>query len=225
MIEFDKAGFGYGRIPILAPTSLTLEPGAFHVLLGAPGAGKSTFLDLCHLALTPGTGRIRFFGELVRPRDRRAVAELRRKIGFVPQDCHFLDHLSVAENIALPLQVSGIDMHARGEDLRALLEWVDLGDRVDALPPALSGSERRRAALARAVILSPEMILVDEPTSNLDREMGLRLITLLAELNRMGKTVLIATHDAEVVRAVAPLVAPRVLHLDGGRVEWLEVAA
>lgn len=225
MIEFESAGFGYGRNVILAQTTLTIPPGSFHVLLGASGSGKTTFLRLCHMDLVPSVGRIRFFGRTIRPRDRNGIADLRRVIGVLPQDPDFLDHLTLVENIALPLQVSGIDMHERTGDLEALLEWVDLKDRVGALPPALSDSERRRAALARAVILSPEVILADEPTGSLDRDMGQRLLTLLVELNRMGKTVVIATHDEDLVRAAAASVEAQVLEIAGGTVAPLGVAA
>jgi cell division transport system ATP-binding protein len=218
VIEFENAGFGYGRTTILAETSLTLQPGTFHVLLGPSGSGKSTFLRLCYMDLVPSSGRIRFFGRAIRPRDRNGIADLRRVVGVLPQDPRFLDHLTLVENIALPLQVSGIDMHRRAEDLEALLEWVDLTDRVSALPAALSASERQRAALARAVILSPEVILADEPTGSLDREMGARLLTLLVELNRMGKTVVIATHDPELAEAAAAAGGARVLHVADGRV-------
>jgi cell division transport system ATP-binding protein len=218
LIEFENAGFSFGATPVLRDTTLTLEPGSFNVLLGPSGAGKTTLVRLCYLDLVPTSGRIRFFGRAIRPRDRDGIGELRRALGVVPQDCPFLDHLPLIDNIALPLAVSGIDRRTRAADLEALLEWVDLADRVDALPPALSGGERQRAALARAVILSPEMILADEPTGNVDGETALRLLTLLVELNRLGKTVLIATHDPELVRAAEGLVEARVLHLTDGRV-------
>ena len=147
---------------------------------------------------------------------------VRRAIGVVPQRCRFLDHLPLLDNIALPLRVSGIEPAARAEDLRALLEWVDLTDRVGALPAELSGCERQRAALARAVILSPEVILADEPTCNIDWEMALRLLALLVELNRMGKTVLVATRDLDLIRAAQARVPARVLRIAGGAVEAAE---
>jgi cell division transport system ATP-binding protein len=202
VIEFENAGFSYGSTAILRDMTLTLAPGSFHFLIGPSGAGKTTLLRLCYMDLVPTSGRMRFFGRPIAQRNRNAIADLRRAVGVVHQDCRFLDHLPLVENIALPLQVSGIDVRDRAEDLRALLEWVDLTERVDARPPELSGGERQRAALARAVILSPEVILADEPTGNVDWEMALRVLTLLVELNRMGKTVLIATHDLDLAEGL-----------------------
>jgi cell division transport system ATP-binding protein len=219
VIEFESAGFSYGRRPVLRDLTLRLAPGSFHFLLGPSGSGKTTFLRLCYLDLVPDRGTIRFFGRGIARMNRNAIADLRKTIGVVHQDCHFLDHLSLIENIALPLAVSGLDVAARAEDLEALLEWVDLGDRIAARPAELSGGERQRAALARAVILSPEVILADEPTGNLDREMAQRLMTLLVELNRMGKTVLVATHDLDLIRLARTRVAARVLRLTVGRIQ------
>ena len=135
------------------------------------------------------------------------------------QDCQFLDHLALVQNIALPLMVNGIDMLERSADLEALLDWVDLADRTTAFPPELSGGERQRAALARAVILSPDVILADEPTGNVDWDMAMRLLALLIELNRLGKTVLIATHDLNLIRAAKARVQARVLRLAQGQVQ------
>jgi cell division transport system ATP-binding protein len=219
VIEFESAGFSYGKTAILAETDLTIAPGSFHILLGPSGSGKTTFLRLCTMDLLPTTGRIRFFGKSIKPRKRDAVADLRRKIGVMHQDCRFLDHLPLIDNIALPLQLSGLDARERAGDLEALLDWVDLADRTVALPPTLSESERRRAALARAVILSPEVILADEPTGNIDWDMAMRLLTLLVELNRMGKTVLISTHDLNLIRAAKARVQARILRLADGRIQ------
>jgi cell division transport system ATP-binding protein len=222
VIEFEQACFSYGREAVLRDVTLTLSPGSFHVLVGPSGAGKTTLLRLCHLDLAPTSGAIRLFGRGFAPRDRNAVADLRRTIGVLPQRCEFLDHLPLVDNIALPLLVSGLDARTRAEDLEALLEWVDLTDRAEALPGELSDGERRRAALARAVILSPEVVLADEPTGGLDRDMAMRLLTLLVELNRMGKTVLVATHDPDLARAAEARVPVRVLRLARGAVEGTE---
>ena len=164
MIEFQEAGYSYGATPVLHGLSLTLAPGSFHFLTGPSGAGKTTFMRLCHGDLMPSAGSIRFFGQPIRRNDRNAIADLRRAVGMVQGDAPFLDHLTIAENIALPLQVSGAGDTAGPDDLSALLEWVDLGGRGAARPAELSSGERQRAALARAVILSPEVILADEPT-------------------------------------------------------------
>ncbi|PZQ52355.1 MAG: cell division protein FtsE [Rhodovulum sulfidophilum] len=218
MIEFEQAGFSYGEHAVLRDMTLTLAPGSFQFLVGPSGAGKTTLLRLCYLDLAATEGEIRYFGRSIGPNERDAIADLRRKVGVVHQDCQFLDHLPLFENIALPLTVNGIDPKERADDLRALLQWVDLTDRVDAPPPELSGGERQRAALARAVILSPEVILADEPTGNVDWDMAQRILALLIELNRMGKTVLIATHDMNLIRAAKARVQARVLRIAQGEV-------
>jgi cell division transport system ATP-binding protein len=141
------------------------------------------------------------------------MALLRRRVGVVHQDCQFLDHMTLAENVALPLMVSGRAESEEQDNLTELLSWVGLGARLDAHPPELSGGERQRAALARAVILSPDVVLADEPTGNVDWEMSQRLLRLLVELNRMGKTVLIATHDLSLIRAAKSQVQARVLRI------------
>jgi cell division transport system ATP-binding protein len=222
LIEFEEACFSYGGKAVLRDVTLTLPPGSFHFLVGPSGSGKSTLLRLCYLDLAPTSGEVRIFGRRLAPRDRNAVADLRRSIGVVHQDCRFLDHLPLVENIALPLRVGGLDVPARAEDLRALLEWVDLTDRAEVMPRELSSGERQRAALARAVILSPEIILADEPTGAVDPDTALRLLTLLVELNRMGKTVLVATHDLNLIRAAKARVPVRVLRLAQGAVQTAE---
>ena len=137
----------------------------------------------------------------------------------VHQDCQFLDHLSVTENVALPLTVAGQDSIAELSNLRELLKWVGLSNRAEALPPELSGGERQRAALARAVIMSPDVILADEPTGNIDWEMSQRLLQLLLELNRMGKTIMVATHDLNLIRAAKNQVQARVLRISNRRLQ------
>jgi cell division transport system ATP-binding protein len=225
LIDFEEAGFSYGKRTVLEGVTLALEPGSFQILLGPSGAGKSTFVRLCYLDLAPTDGRVRFFGRPVRRGDRDTVAEVRRRIGVLRQDDLLLDHLPLIENIALPLRASGIATEVRAADLEALLDWIDLADRALAPPAALSAGERQRAALARAVILSPEVILADEPTGSVDWEAALQILALLVELNRMGKTVLLATHDPNLVHAVSGRVPVRTLRLAGHRVEVLEAAA
>ncbi len=211
MIELDEVSYGYGGAPILGDVSLTLTPGSFHFLTGPSGAGKTTLLKLCYGALTAQKGRVSIFGQDVREMSRDEVAMMRRRIGVVHQDQQFLDHLSLAENVALPLTVSGRPTEA--EEIEDLLAWVGLGNHKDARPPALSGGERQRAALARAIIMSPEVILADEPTGNVDWEMSIRLLRLMVELNRMGKTIMIATHDLNLIRSAKAQVPARVLRI------------
>ncbi|MXU63984.1 cell division ATP-binding protein FtsE [Oceanomicrobium pacificus] len=224
MIEFEQAGFSYGGGQILSELDLSIRPGSFHFLTGPSGAGKTTFLRLCYLDLKPTQGRMAVFEQDVARADRDRVARLRQQIGVVHQDCQFLDHLSLRENVALPLQVAGRDARRFDDDIDDLLSWVGLDARSDALPAELSGGERQRAALARAVIMAPEMIVADEPTGNIDWEMGLRVLDLLIELNRMGKTILIATHDLNLIRSAKSQVEAHVLRLRSGRLQQAEVA-
>ena len=217
MIELDNVAYSYGGGELFSGVTLTLPPGSFHFLTGPSGAGKTTLLKLCYGELTATSGQVRLFGADSRSMGRDEVAQVRQRIGVVHQDCQFLDHVPVAENIALPLTVSG-----RASDpanLTDLLGWVGLQNQAAQLPPELSGGERQRAALARAVIMSPEVILADEPTGNIDWEMSQRLLTLLIELNRMGKTVLIATHDLALIRFAKTQVETRVLRLTNRRLQ------
>jgi cell division transport system ATP-binding protein len=156
---------------------------------------------------------VRLFDQDVAALDRDGLAMMRRRVGVVHQDCQFLDHLPVAENIALPLTVSGQATPEQADNLSELMTWVGLSDKYEALPPELSGGERQRAALARALILSPDIILADEPTGNVDWEMSQRLLRLLVELNKMGKTVMIATHDLALIRAAKSMVPARILRI------------
>lgn len=219
MIELDDVAHSYGGAELFAGVSLTLAPGAFFFLTGPSGAGKTTLLKLCYGELIPSAGQVRLFGEPLGKMSRDSISLARRRIGVVHQDCQFLDHLSLAENVALPLSVAGTTPEAVDADLGELLSWVGLSAQAEALPPALSGGERQRAALARAVIMAPDVLIADEPTGNLDWEMSLRLLTLLVELNRLGKTVLIATHDLALIRAAKAQVTARVLRIAGRRLQ------
>jgi cell division transport system ATP-binding protein len=217
VIEFRDVAHGYGGGRLLSEMTLSLAPGSFHFLTGPSGAGKSTFLKLCYGELSPVAGRVSLFGQDLAAMSRDDIARLRRRVGVVHQDCQFLDHLPLTENVALPLTVS--DRAANPTELDELLAWVGLSDQAAALPPSLSGGERQRAALARAVIMSPEVLLADEPTGNLDWDMSLRLLTLLVELNRMGTAILVATHDMNLIRAAKAQVPARVLRIRGGQVQ------
>lgn len=213
MIELAGAAYTYGGGDILTDVTLRLAPGSFHFLTGPSGSGKTTLLRLCYMELQPTAGRVLIFDQNIADMNRDAIAINRRRIGIVHQDCKFLDHLSVAENIALPLAVTGRDAVAAAGNLDELLSWVGLSGQKNSLPPHLSGGERQRAALARAVIMSPDVIIADEPTGNIDWEMALRLLRLLVELNKMGKTILIATHDMNLIRTAKSQVAARVLRI------------
>ena len=219
LIEMQDVTFGYREGgALLSGMTLSLPAGSFHFLTGPSGSGKTSFLRLCYADLLPSSGQLSAFGHDVGGLSRDGIAMLRRKVGVLHQDAQFLDHLPVAENIALPLTVAGqpVDMKA----LKELLGWVGMSGHARALPPSLSGGERQRAALARAVIMSPDFVIADEPTGNLDWEMSLRLLQLLVELNRSGKTILIATHDMDLIRAARQLdVQARVLRISGKRVQ------
>jgi cell division transport system ATP-binding protein len=224
VVEFEAVGMRYGRAPeVLRDVNLTLAPGSFHFLTGQSGAGKSSLLKLIYLAARPSRGLIRLFGQDVATASRREAPGLRRRIGVVFQEFRLLDHLSAFDNVALPLRIAGARPEAYRDDVAELLSWVGLGARMHAMPPTLSGGEKQRLAIARAVVAKPEILIADEPTGNVDQEMALRILRLFVELNRLGTTVLIASHDQSLI---ARLGQP-VLHLAGGRLhEGLpEVAA
>ena len=219
MIEFENASYSYTGGELLSDVSLSVSSGSFYFITGPSGSGKTTFLKMCYGDLVPNSGDIRLFNKDLRKMTRDNIAIARRRIGVIHQDCQFLDHMSVSENIALPLAVSGQDSLSNKMNLQELLNWVGLKGRANALPPELSGGERQRAALARAVIMSPDIILADEPTGNIDWEMSQRLLQLLVELNRMGKTVLLASHDLSLIRLAKSHVQARVLRIANKRIQ------
>jgi cell division transport system ATP-binding protein len=180
---------------------------------GASGAGKSSLLKLIYLDEKPTSGRIEMFGrDLARLTHEQRTA-FRRKVGVVFQEFRLLEHLSAYDNAALPLRIAGQKPSTYKDDVAELLAWVGLKDRMNALPATLSGGEKQRLAIARAVVARPQILLADEPTGNVDNELALRILRLFIELNRLGMTVLIASHDEDLVtRAGQP-----VLHLEGGR--------
>ncbi len=213
MIRFDNVGLRYGAGPeILRDVTFHVHPGSFHFLTGPSGAGKTTLLRLLFMSLKPSRGLIVVFGETVAELSPAGRSALRRRIGIVFQDFRLLDHLTTWENVALPLRVMGKQETDYREDVTDLLRWVGLGDRINAYPEVLSGGEKQRAAIARAVIARPELLLADEPTGNVDPAIGNRLLRLFVELNRLGTSVIIATHDYGLMEQ---LDAPRLVLYDG----------
>jgi cell division transport system ATP-binding protein len=197
---------------VLSAVDFHLRPGSFHFLTGPSGAGKSSLLRLLFMSLHPTRGHIYLFNQDVSRISNAKRAQLRRRIGIVFQDFRLLDHMTTWENVALPLRVVGKRISDYKEDVTDLLQWVGLGDRMHAYPSILSGGEKQRAAIARAVIGKPELLLADEPTGNVDPQMARRLLRLFIELNRLGTSVLIATHDHQLMRQFK---APRLELHDG----------
>lgn len=215
MIRLSNVALQYDTGPdVLSEVSFHLRPGSFHFLTGPSGAGKSTLLRLLFMSLHPTGGQIHLFNQDVTRITTQKRAQLRRRIGIVFQDFRLLDHLTTWENVALPLRVVGRRTEDYREDVTDLLQWVGLGHRMHAYPSVLSGGEKQRAAIARAVIGKPELLLADEPTGNVDPQMARRLLRLFVELNRLGTSVLIATHDHQLMRQFK---APR-LELHEGHV-------
>ena len=213
MIRMNSVGLKYDRGPeVLRDVNLHLTPGSFYFLTGPSGAGKTSLLRLMLLSLQPSRGTVELFGQDVTRLNTARRAQLRRRIGIVFQDFRLLDHLTTWENVALPLRVAGRDAEEYSDDVTDLLQWVGLGDRMHAAPSVLSGGEKQRAAIARAVIGKPELLLADEPTGNVDPQMAGRLLRLFIELNRLGTSVVIATHDHQLMRHHR---APRLELYDG----------
>lgn len=214
VVRFDDVSMRYGREPeTLRDLSFSLPQGSFHFVTGPSGAGKTSLLKLIYLAAQPSKGLLHLFGQDVAQTPAQVRPFLRRRIGVVFQEFRLLDHLSAFDNAAVPLRVAGRRPDSYRQDVAELLTWVGLKDRMHALPPTLAGGEKQRLAIARAVVGRPDILLADEPTGNVDHEMGLRILRLFLELNRLGTTVLIATHDQDLVaRSGMP-----VLHLEEGR--------
>ncbi len=203
VVAFDNVGLRYGEGPqVLHDVSFTVEPGSFQFLTGPSGAGKTTLLRLILLSLRPSWGLVRLFGVEATRIAGSDLTALRRRMGVVFQDFRLLDHLTTYENVALPLRVQELDEASYRSEVLELLQWVGLGERAHAMPPVLSGGEKQRAAIARALIARPELILADEPTGNVDAALGRRLLRLFLELNRLGTSVLIATHDLALMDQV-----------------------
>ena len=215
IVQFENVGLRYGTgDETLSDVSFTLASGAFYFLTGASGAGKTSLLRLLYLAQRPTRGVIRLFGEDAVTLPRKRLPGFRRRIGVVFQDFRLVPHLSAYDNIALPLRIAGVPEGDIELPVHEMLAWVGLSHRIDARPPTLSGGEQQRVAIARAVIGRPEILVADEPTGNVDPAMAARLLHLFDSLNRLGTTVVIATHDMHLIGGVA---TAQMMRLDHGR--------
>ena len=215
IVQFDNVGLRYGTDrEVLSDVSFTLYPGSFYFLTGASGAGKSSLLRLLYLAQRPSRGMIRLFGAdaITLPRER--LPGFRRRLGVVFQDFRLVQHLSAFDNVALPLRVTGVAEKDLVKPVSDMLEWVGLADRMHARPATLSGGEQQRVAIARAVIGRPDMLVADEPTGNVDPDMAVKLLRLFEALNRLGTTVVVATHDVHLLKKVPDSL---IMRLDKGR--------
>ena len=215
IVQFENVGLRYGTgAETLSDVSFSLARGAFYFLTGPSGAGKTSLLRLLYLAQRPSRGLIRLFGEDAVTLPRRRLPALRRRIGVVFQDFRLVPHLSAFDNIALPLRIGGMEDKDLQAPVNEMLAWVGLGDRASARPATLSGGEQQRVAIARAVIGRPEMLVADEPTGNVDPDMAERLLHLFDSLNRLGTTVVVATHDFHLLGRIPNA---HMMRLDGGR--------
>ena len=214
ILRFEDVAMRYGRAEeVLRDVNFEVETGSFHFITGASGAGKSSLLKLIYLAEKPSRGRIEMLGRDVVRMPAEERMRMRRRIGVVFQELRLLEHLTAFDNAALPLRIAGHKPQEYRADVAELLAWVGLKDRMGAYPSSLSGGEKQRLAIARAVVARPHILLADEPTGNVDNEAAMRILRLFTELNRLGTTVLVASHDEELVaRAGQP-----VLHLHDGR--------
>ncbi len=220
MLRFENVGLRYGTgDEIIRDAHFEIGAQSFQFLTGPSGAGKTSLLRLMLLSLKPTRGRIEIFGEDAATLDASGLTAVRRRIGVVFQDFRLLDHLTTYENVALPLFVQGRSPKVYREEVVELLKWVGLGDKFDALPAVLSGGEKQRAAIARALIARPELLLADEPTGNVDPEMAWRLLRLFVELHKSGTSVVIATHDHMLMDSFD---AVRRLVIADGRVQVYE---
>jgi len=204
IVEFDRVGLRYGTgAEVLRDLDFRLAAGGFYFLTGPSGAGKTSLLKLLYLAQRPTRGRIQLFGDELTDAPREALPPYRRRIGIVFQDFRLIRHLSAFDNVALPLRIAGRPETEVESSVREMLAWVGLADRASARPPTLSGGEQQRVAIARAVIARPELLVADEPTGNVDADMAKRLLHLFTALNKLGTTVVVATHDIGLISATA----------------------
>jgi len=216
IVQFENVGLRYGTgAETLSDVSFNLPAGSFTFLTGPSGAGKTSLLKMLYLALRPSRGLIRLFSEDIVTLPRARLPAFRRRIGVVFQDFRLVPYLSAYDNVALPLRVAGVSEGEIETPVREMLEWVGLASRANARPATLSGGEQQRVAIARAVIGRPDMLVADEPTGNVDPEMAGRLLYLFEALNKLGTTVVVATHDVHLLSRIAH---SQLMRLDKGRV-------
>jgi cell division transport system ATP-binding protein len=216
IVQFENVGLRYGTgAETLSDLTFSLREGGFYFLTGPSGAGKTSLLKLLYLALRPSRGLIRLFDEDIVTMPRGRLPGFRRRIGVVFQDFRLVPHLSTFDNVALPLRVAGVEDKDLENPVREMLAWVGLADRASARPATLSGGEQQRVAIARAVIGRPELLVADEPTGNVDPDMARRLLYLFDSLNKLGTTVIVATHDLHLLTEVQ---RAEMLRLDRGQV-------
>jgi cell division transport system ATP-binding protein len=200
LLRFENVGLRYGMGPeVVGDLNFSVDPQSFQFLTGPSGAGKTTLMRLMLLSLRPTRGAVRVFGRDSASLSKDDLTTVRRRIGAVFQDFRLLDHLTTYENVALPLRAMGREESSYRAEVVELLRWVGLGNRMHACPLVLSGGEKQRAAIARALIVRPELLLADEPTGNVDPSLARRLLRLFVELHRLGTAVVIATHDLQLM--------------------------
>ncbi len=200
VVRFDKVGMRYGLGPeILHDIDFSLSGGSFHYLTGPSGAGKTSLLRLMFLAERPSRGSIHAFGEDVTGKGRKALQSLRRRIGVVFQEFRMVEHLSAAENVALPLRLRGLEEGRIREHVKEIMAWVGLQHHMAADPATLSGGQQQRVAIARAAVPNPDLLLADEPTGNVDDALGERLLYLFEQMHKNGSTVVVATHNRRLI--------------------------
>ncbi|MBQ7659221.1 MAG: cell division ATP-binding protein FtsE [Alphaproteobacteria bacterium] len=200
IVDMQNVCIRYGEDPeILSNIKLSLDKGSFHFLTGKSGAGKTSLLSMMYLALMPSRGTVSVFGSNIGYASRHTMAMLRRKIGVVFQDFRLLEHLSAYDNVAVPLRIRGMGENEIKKRVKELLSWVELDKSMDKICSTLSGGEKQRVAIARAVINRPEILLADEPTGNVDNDIASKLMKLFVELNKLGTTVVIATHSKDLI--------------------------
>lgn len=219
MIRFEHVGLRYGVGPeVLSDITFTLEAGSFHFLCGPSGAGKTSLMNLLYLGRKPSRGALSMFGQNVNTLTREQLVPIRQRIGVIFQDFRLLNHLSAFDNVALPMRINNRTEAEVKSNVTELMEWVGLGDCMHRLPATLSGGQQQRIAIARAVITRPRLLLADEPTGNLDDEIGMKLMHLFDQLNRMGTTIVVATHNLQILERFNH---PRLI-LQGGGLQVFE---